>query len=57
MPAYGAYCQAGSSASKEYATVPQVFRVDFFVFFGVFFCVLSRIFFNAAPRSPKLARM
>ena len=37
-------CEVGGDSgimhSKSYAhTVPQVFRVDFFVFFGVFFSV------------------
>ena len=26
------------------------------MFFGVFLCVLSRIFFNPAPRSPKVGK-
>ena len=34
-------------------TVPQVFRVDFF---GVFCVFCSRIFFNTAPRSPKVGK-
>ena len=33
-------------------TVPQVFRVDFLCFL----CVLNRIFFNTAPRSPKVGK-
>ena len=36
-------------------TVPQVFRVDFLCFL-VFLCLLSRIFFNTAPRSPKVGK-
>ena len=35
-----------------YCRVPQVFRVDFLCFL----CVLSRIFFNTAPRSPKVGK-
>ena len=33
-------------------TVPQVFRVDILCFL----CVLSRIFFNTAPRSPQVGK-
>ena len=35
--------------------MPPVFRVDFLCFL-VFLCVLSRIFFNTAPRSPKVGK-
>ena len=42
------------STSANY-TVPQAFRVDFCVFW-CFLCALSRIFFNPAPRSPKVGK-
>ena len=32
-----------------------MYSTDFLCFFGVF-CVLSRIFFNTAPRSPKVGK-